>query len=112
MHKGEVWRVHVPFGNGREQAGERPVVIMQDDAFIPILPLVLVVPLTGEMAASRFAATLLIQPDAHNGLTLLSVALVFQTRGLDKRRFLHRLGVLDASTLAQIFVLLDSLMGR
>ena len=88
------------------------MVIIQDDTFIPILPLVLVVPLTGEMAASRFAATLVIQPDAHNGLILPSVALVFQTRGLDKRRFLHRLGVLDASTLDQIFVLLDSLMGR
>ncbi len=77
VHKGEVWWVRLPFGNGREQAGERPVVIIQDDAFVPILPLVLVVPLTGEMAASRFAATLVIQPDAHNGLIIPSVALVF-----------------------------------
>ncbi|MCS6859829.1 MAG: type II toxin-antitoxin system PemK/MazF family toxin [Abditibacteriales bacterium] len=112
MHRGGVWRVRLPFGGGREQAGERPAIIIQDDAFIQTLPLVLIVPLTGEMAASRFAGTLVIQPDAQNGLTISSVALVFQTRGLDKRRFLGRLGVVDAQTLDQILTLLDRLTGR
>jgi mRNA interferase MazF len=80
MHKGEVWRVRLPFGGGREQAGERPAIVIQDDAFIQTLPLVLIVPLTGEMAASRFAGTLVIQPDSQNGLTVPSVALVFQRK--------------------------------
>lgn len=112
MHRGEVWQVQLPFVGGREQAGERPAIIIQDDTFIRVLPLVLVVPITGEIAASRFAGTLVIQPDVQNGLTMPSVALVFQTRGLDKRRFLRRLGILDSQTFDQILMVLDRLTGR
>ena len=86
MQQGEVWRVRLPFIAGREQAGERPAIIIANDAFLSDLPLVLVVPLTGEMAASRFAGTLVVEPDTKNGLTKPSIALVFQTRALDKRR--------------------------
>src|SRR4051794_25795533 len=98
MRKGEIWRVRLPFAGGHEQAGERPAVIVQDDAFIPLLPLIFVIPLTGELAASRFAGTLIVDPDVQNGLSRPSVALVFQLRGLDKRRFVSRLGLLDKET--------------
>jgi hypothetical protein len=37
---------------------------------------------------------------------------VFQLRALDQRYFLQRLGVLDPSTLDQIFAELDRLTGR
>lgn len=112
MQRGEIWRVRLPFAGGREQAGERPTLVIHADALIAPLPIVLCVPFTGEFAASRFPGTLLVQPDGRNGLTVPSVALVFQTRGIDKRRFLHRLGVLDNSTLDQILDMLDRLTGR
>ena len=52
------------------------------------------------------------QPDGKNGLTVPSVALVFQMRILDRRYCLQRLGVLDATSLDQIFAELDRLTGR
>ena len=112
MKKGEVWRVSLPLGPGHTQAGERPAVIVQDDAFNILLPTVLIVPFTGTLAASRFAGTLVVQPDMQNGLTVPSVALVFQLSALDKRDCLRPLGMLDQNTLDQILTLLDRLTGR
>jgi mRNA interferase MazF len=85
---------------------------VQDDPFIATLPTVLIVPFTSVTAASRFDGTLLVSPDGKNGLTLPSVALVFQLRALDKRHCIHRIGELDPASLDQIFVLLDRLTGR
>ncbi len=112
MRRGEIWWVRLPPPNGHEQAGERPAIIMQDDAFIATLPMVLIVPLTGALRAARFPGTLIIQPDPSNGLLRPSVALVFQMRTLDKNRFLRRMGELDTATLTKIWTLLDSLLGR
>ena len=109
MHKGEVWRVRIPFAPGHTQAGERPAIIVQNDRLISSLPTVLIIPLTSTLAATRFDCTWLIQPDPQNGLTVASVALVFQVRALDKRDCLYRLGVLDQQTFAQVLTLLNHL---
>jgi mRNA interferase MazF len=112
MQRGEVWQTDIPFTPGHVQTGERPAVIVQDDPFITTLPTILIVPFTGSQRATRFPGTVLVRPDGQNGLTVPSVALVFQLRALDKRSFLRRLGVLDAATLDQIFAQLDQLTGR
>ncbi len=112
MRKGEVWRVRIPFAAGHKQAGERPAVLVQDDPLMASLPTVLTIPFTSTIAASRFPGTLLVQPDGQNGLTMPSVALVFQLTALDQRDCLRRLGVLDATTLDQLFDILDQLTGR
>jgi mRNA interferase MazF len=112
MKKGEVWQVRIPPAPGHAQTGQRPAIIMQVDTFIATLPTVLIVPLTGTLAAARFDGTLVIPPDPKNGLTVPSVALVFQLRALDKRHGLQPLGVLEPATLDQVFALLDQLMGR
>jgi mRNA-degrading endonuclease toxin of MazEF toxin-antitoxin module len=112
MQRGEVWKVDIPFAPGHAQAGMRPAVIVQDEAFLVALPTILIVPFTGSQRATRFPGTVLVQPDGHNGLTAPSVALVFQTRVLDQRYCLQRLGVLDPATLDQIFAELDKLTGR
>jgi mRNA interferase MazF len=101
--------VRIPFAPGHAQAGERPALIVQHDSHIATLPTVLIVPFTGTLAATRFPATLLIQPDGQNGLTAPSVALAFQLRALDKGSFLSRLGTVDANTLIQVLDLIDQL---
>jgi mRNA-degrading endonuclease toxin of MazEF toxin-antitoxin module len=112
MKRGEVWRVAIPAAPGHSQTGERPAIIVQELVFNNSLPTTLIVPLTSKLAAARFAGTLAIQPDQHNGLTAPSVALVFQMRTPDQRNCLKPLGILDAATPDQIFALLDQLTGR
>ena len=112
MQRGEVWKVDIPFTPGHAQAGQRPAVIVQDNPFMVTLPTVLIVPFTGSQRATRFPGTLLVQPDGQNGLTVPSVALVFQMRVLDQSHCLQRLGVLDAAIPDQLFAELDKLTGR
>jgi mRNA interferase MazF len=112
MQRGEVWRVQLPSVPGHTQAGLRPAVVVQEDQATASLPTVLVVPFTGTQAALRFPGTLAVQPDGRNGLTVPSVALVFQLTALDQRNCLQLLGQLDPATLDQIFAELDKLTGR
>jgi mRNA-degrading endonuclease toxin of MazEF toxin-antitoxin module len=110
MKKGEVWRVRFPSVPGRTQAGERPAVIIHNEPSLTTLPIVLVVPFTSQLAAARFAGTLIVQPDGLNGLSMPSVALVLQFGAQDKRNFLYRLGELDPTTLDDILALVRQLV--
>jgi mRNA interferase MazF len=112
MKRSEVWRVHLPPVPGHTQTGIRPAVIVQEDRASVSLPTVLIVPFTGTKAATRFPGTVLVQPDAQNGLTVPSVALVFQLTAIDRSNFLQQLGLLAPVALDRIFVELDKLMGR
>ena len=112
MKRGEVWRVRLPSVPGHTQAGIRPAVILQEDHATAALPTVMIVPFTGTQAALRFPGAFVVQPDGHNGLTVPSVALVFQLTAIDKTNCLQPLGVLDPVILDQIFAELDRLTGR
>ena len=112
MKRGEIWRVRLPAASGHAQAGDRPALVIQSDAAIASLPTVLVVPFTSTPGVSRFTGTIRILPNATNGLSLPSYALVFQTRAVDKRDLVQRLGVVDAPTLDNVFSMLDTLLGR
>jgi len=97
---------------GHTQAGIRPAVIVQEDQATALLPTVMIVPFTGTKATVRFPGTVLVSPDARNGLAMPSVALVFQLTAIDQGDCLQYLGVLDPATLDQIFAELDKLTGR
>jgi mRNA interferase MazF len=103
MKSGDVWRVRLPTVPGHTQAGIRPAVIVQEDQATLSLPTVLIVPFTSTQGALRFPGTLAVSPDGQNGLTVPSVALVFQLTAIDKTNCLQHLGVLDPATLDQIF---------
>ncbi len=110
MRKGEVWRVRLPTATGHKQTGERPAVIVQNNTFTTPLSTVLVVPFTSKLNAKRFPGTLLVQPDGTNGLTLPSVALVFQVGAQDKNDLIDYLGTLDANSLDQILKTIEQLV--
>ena len=112
MKRGEVWRVRLPSGQGHAQSGERPALILQADQFHASLPTVLVVPFTRTLATQRFPGTLLISPDGANGLTLPSVALVIQTRAIDKQACVQRLGTLAANDFEAVLEKLDEVTAR
>jgi len=111
VDRGEVWLVALPFGPGREQQGHRPAAVLQDDAYGQGSPLVLVVPLTSQLAALRFPATVRLDPSAANGLDVSSVAMVFQLRALDRARFVRRLGRLSRAELGRVETELRRLVG-
>ena len=112
MTVGDIHWVELPATNGHEQQGRRPAVILQDDQFGRVLPLVFVIPLTTSPHALRFAGTLRIQPTDENGLVRESIALVFQLRAVDRRRIREYIGRLRAHELDEVFQLLDRLTGR
>jgi mRNA interferase MazF len=85
MMPGEIYWVDFHDSGSRGQAGKRPAIVLQDDTRFPVVsPMVVVVPLTTKTAATRFPATLRIDPSAANGLTAPSIALVFQIRAVDR----------------------------
>lgn len=102
MNSGDLYNVEIPLSDGHEQAGTRPAIIVQASQFEEQLPTILIVPLTSQLAAQAFPGTLLIHPDSENGLTLPSIALVFQLRAIDKRRLRRMIGRLNLAHLAQV----------
>src|SRR4029453_12748353 len=112
MTVGDIHWVQLPTANGHEQRGRRPAVILQDDQYAGGLPVVLVIPRTTARAIMRFAGTVLIRPTAENGLSQVSVALVFQLRAIDRRRMQERIGNVGDTVLHEMFAELDKLTGR
>ncbi len=112
MNQGDVWLISLPAVGGREQAGQRPAVVLQSQSYGQNSPLVVVVPLTSQKDATRFAGTVAIEADARNGLRTRSVAMVFQIRAVDRSRFRTRLGTISPGDLSRIFAEVDRLLGR
>jgi mRNA interferase MazF len=104
--------VTLPFAAGREQSGQRPAAVIQDAVYGQASPLVLVVPLTTQLGALRFPATVRIEPSPENGLRTPSVAMVFQTRATDRSRFVRRIGELAPADLERLLTELAKLTGR
>jgi mRNA interferase MazF len=111
MQRGEIWIVGLPFSSEREQSGERPAVVLQDAVYGQKSPLVLITLLTSQQSALRFPGTVLVQPSSPNGLSLPSVAMVFQARALDRVRFKRKVGDLEAAYLQAILDELQRLVG-
>jgi mRNA interferase MazF len=89
MARGDVILVRLPATDGREQSGERPAVAVQTD--ITGAPMLMIVPVTSNLSAMRFSFSVRIEPSAENGLSLPSVAMIFQMRAIDKQRIIRRI---------------------
>lgn len=109
MNVGEIFWVEFPTRGGRAQAGRRPAIVVQKDKN---LPTVLLVPLTTQQDALRFAGTILIEPDKTNNLRNASVALVFQMTAVDKNFIKDKLGAISEDKMNEIYTAFDELMGR
>ena len=102
MKYADLFWVNLPAKDGREQRGRRPAIIWQDTDLFPHLPTVVVIPVSSQLDSLRFAPTVLLQPTAENGLSMPSVALVFQMVATDRKRFGTKIGHLDDSDLQSI----------
>lgn len=87
IRRGEIYLVNLNPVQGREQAGQRPVLVLSIDG-INRLPLVVtvVVGTKGENVVRDYATNVRVSP-ADSGLPLETVFLCFQLRSLDAARF-------------------------
>ena len=65
MTIGEIRWVDLPDTGGREQAGRRPAIVIQNEKYCGSLPTVLVIPLSIAIAALRFPGTAQIKAKAN-----------------------------------------------
>ena len=99
--RGELWWAHLDPVVGSEQAGTRPVLILQSDAISRFTTTVLAIPLTTNLRRSGLPSAVLIR-EPGTGLPQDSVALCHQLRVLDKSRLYRRLGSITPDVLLQV----------
>lgn len=112
MRPGEVWQVDYPLSEGREQAGPRPAVVLQDDGFALRSPLALTIPFSTSAGTMRYPAVIPVDSTPANGMPHDSFLLVFQLRATDRRRVRRRLGIIPPEVLSAVYQALDRLTGR
>ena len=101
MARGEVWFADLGEPrNGHEQAGRRPVIIIQTDDLSP-LSTVVIVPLTTKTRKGGLADTVLV-PAKEAGQEHDSVALCAQIRALDRRKLKFKIGELTPGRLSEV----------
>ncbi len=66
--------------------------------------MLLVAPVTSNLAALRFAFSVRVEPSSENGLTVPSVVMVFQMRAIDKARIIRKIGQVSQADLTRIDV--------
>lgn len=100
MARGDILLVGLPESDKREEKGNRPAIAVQTD--IATSPMLMIVPVTSSLGALRFPFTVRIEPSEQNGLTLPSVAMVFQRRAIDRKRIIQKIGELELQYLTQV----------
>lgn len=100
--RGEVWLVNFDPTVGAEIKKTRPAVVLSSDA-VGRLPIKLVAPVTDWK--DYFASNIWhvhIDPDPSNGLSKMSAVDVLQLRGMDRRRFIRKMGEITSTILEEI----------
>jgi mRNA interferase MazF len=95
---------------GTEQAGVRPVVILQIDRANAVSPHTVIVPFTSKIRWALLPSHALV-PAGAGGLSQDSVALCEQIRVIDKSRIIKVLGHLDEPYLEEIARALRTILG-
>jgi mRNA-degrading endonuclease toxin of MazEF toxin-antitoxin module len=113
MARGDIVFVQLPpppGGAGHEQTGLRPGIIMSIDQN-PRHNMLTIIPLTSNTKAERFPYTLVIEPSQINGLSVRSVALIFQMTSIDQARIRNLVGQVEPDHQSQIDAILKRMLG-
>ena len=101
IRRGDIFLADLNPVRGTEQAGVRPVLIVQCNLANARIPTVTVVPLTSKLRAKRFLFTVFVSAE-ESGLSKDSIVLVFHIRTLDKSRLIHKMGSLSPHTMTTV----------
>jgi mRNA interferase MazF len=99
--RGEVWRGDLSPARGTEQAGLRPVLIVQTDHANVHSPHTIIVPFTTRIRQKLLPSHVFV-PTGEGGLTQDSVALCEQIRVVDTGRLINKLGSLSAQRMQEV----------
>lgn len=99
--RGDVYLADLNPSRGSEQAGIRPVIIVQHNNIDRFSRTVVVIPLTTNLRRAKIPGTMII-PVGEGGLTQESVALCYQIVVIDKERLKQHLGTLSSDYLRQL----------
>ena len=100
MARGDILLINLPVSDGREQSGRRPAVAVQTD--VSGEPMLMIAPITSNLNALRFAYSVKIEPSEENGLTQISIVMIFQMRAIDRSRIIKKIGTLSDSDLDKV----------
>jgi mRNA interferase MazF len=101
VKRGEIWMADLNPIRGSEQAGIRPVLILQNDLVSNFSTTALTIPLTTNLRRASLPTCVRISK-GDGGLVSDSVALCHQLRVLDRTRLQRKLGSVRPSTLLTI----------
>lgn len=101
IKRGDLFWVNLDPIKGSEQAGRRPVLVIQNDVGNQWAPTVIVAPLTTKSYSREFPANVDLPKDTA-GLKSNSTVLCSQIRTIDKSRLEERIGALSMMDIARV----------
>lgn len=101
IKRGELFWVNLNPAKGSEQAGRRPVVVVQNDIGNELASTIIVAPLTTKHFSKEYPTNVSI-PKGIGGLNSNSVVLLSQIRTVDKSRLEKKIGELSSLYLEKI----------
>ncbi len=101
INRGEIWLAELNPVRGSEQAGTRPILIMQTNAINRFTTTVLAIPFTTNLRRAALPSCVQVAA-GEGGLANDSVVLCHQLRVLDKTRLTKKLGAVGDAMLVKI----------
>ncbi len=101
IRRGDIFLANLNPTKGVEQAGTRPVLVVQCNLANDRIPSITIVPLTSNLKAGRFLFAVTVS-SAELGLPKDSVILAFQIRTIDKSRLIRKMSNLPATKMAAV----------
>jgi mRNA interferase MazF len=99
--RGEIWLADLNPIRGSEQAGSRPVLVLQNDVINAFTSTFVAIPLTTNLRRAELPSCVKVLK-GDGGLASDSVALCHQIRVLDRDRFSRKLGLIHPKTLVEV----------
>lgn len=84
---------------GSEQQGKRPVLVISDETFNSVMPVVTILPITSLKKGRRLYPNEALIKKSNGGLDADSIVLAHQIRTISKQRIQMILGTLDDSAI-------------
>lgn len=101
MSRGDIYIADLDPSRGSEQAGIRPVIVVQRETIDRFTQTVVIVPLTSNLRRANIPGTITITAE-EGGLTQESVALCYQISVIDRQRLIRQLGKLSSLYVQQL----------